>query len=560
MNSDLLCLNAHFEELNELLCGARIDKIQQPEIDELRFFVRNKGKNMCLVLSANPNSPRIHITEFKRQNPIVAYNFLMLLRKHLNSAYIDSIETFNKDRIAKITITASTEMRDTTTYFIFFEIMNKFSNIIFCDSNLKILDLVKQTSITDKHFVAKGAKYKCQQSNKTSFLDFEKSIFDNYNGEPIGDVLSANLSGLSKVTIIEILHRCRLEWSSQDLSASDINLLANLLSQLKDIRNQNFYQPNIFANEVFPMRYTSKNCPDTPQICDSLNSAFDRVNTEIDSSIRHSNRIKSILKSANSLVKKAEKNIEVSKTKIDEALGKDEFKIIGELITSNIYKIKRGDKTLDCINYYTNQEVEIALDPQLSPSRNAENYFKRYNKLKKQELFFAEKLKKDLINLDYVVSIKDSISLLELDDDIKNIEQEIKALQHKTSSQKKVRKEKKTPLTQYKIGDFSVYVGKNNAENEEVTFSIANSNDTWMHIKNGHGMHLIIKNHGESVPDSVLKICAEITASSEHSSVEIDYCDRRHVGRMPKGNLGQVVYTNFKTIVATPDKHLEYKI
>ncbi|MDE6060666.1 MAG: NFACT RNA binding domain-containing protein, partial [Clostridia bacterium] len=236
------------------------------------------------------------------------------------------------------------------------------------------------------------------------------------------------------------------------------------------------------------------------------------------------------------------------------------YRVYGELVVNNIYKIKRGDKVLRCLNYYDNCEIEIPLDPQLSPSKNSAAYYNKYNKLKRTKEFVEKKLIADKNLLNYVCSIEEEISSLPFDASIAPIEEELAKLNgvKQKATKGKVRKEQAEPPYVYLVDGFYIYRGKNNLQNDELTFKIASSNDMWLHLKNDHGAHTIIITQGREIPDNVMKVASEITASTKQASADVDYTLRRNVKRQPNGHPGQVIYENYKTILAKPDKHEEY--
>ena len=232
--------------------------------------------------------------------------------------------------------------------------------------------------------------------------------------------------------------------------------------------------------------------------------------------------------------------------------------LMGELIVTNIYRIKRGDKVLKCTDYYTGEEREIPLDERLTPSGNSTAYFNRYNKLKRTKEFTEKKLAADLLLLDYVASLEEEIASLPYDAPSTAIEEELERLGAvRKKSKGKVRREKAEPPAEYIVGGFTVLAGKNNLQNDELTFRVASSSDLWLHLKNRHGAHVVVLAEGKTVPEEVIKVAAEIAAASAGANAEVDYTLRRYVKRRPSGHPGQVIYTDFKTTVARPDAHPE---
>lgn len=565
MGSDLFALSALARELNDNLQGARIDKIQQPESDELRFFVRSKGKNQCLVVSCNAGAPRIHLTTSKKVSPQVAPNLCMLLRKYLLSATISDVSIYNYDRIVRIRFDAKTEMRDEATFYLFVEIMNRYSNIVFTDENLVILDAVKHLplDVERNHVVLRGVPYSPVSQKKISYLTDYFSVFNDFKGGDLHRFIQDNISGFSGATIEELLLRANINSNVGTFGAIERK---RLFKTIKDFASVATNTPEIPLcpciindKEVYPIEYRSLENSDKSNVktFESMSDAYDALITDCDKDIRNKARLKSLATIAKHLHQKVEKNIAIDLQKLAECDDMDKYKLWGELIVGYIYLIRKGDEKLVCTNYYDNSQVEIPLDLRLTPSKNSTAYYAKYNKLKRTKEFVSKKLEKDKDLLEYVKSIEDEIANLPYESDTSAIEQELEALGggKKKSSKNKVRKEKAEPPYVYFVDGFYIYRGKNNLQNDELTFKIASSNDVWLHLKNEHGSHTIIVTEGRTVPDKVLKIAGEITASTKQASCEVDYTERRNVKRKPDGHPGQVIYVNYKTMISEPNPH-----
>lgn len=565
MGSDLFALSALARELNDNLQGARIDKIQQPESDELRFFVRSKGKNQCLVVSCNAGAPRIHLTNSKKVSPQVAPNLCMLLRKYLLSATISDVSIYNFDRIVRIRFDAKTEMRDEAVFYLFVEIMNRYSNIVFTDENLVILDAVKHLplDVERNHVVLRGVPYSPVSQKKISYLTDCFSVFNDFKGGDLHRFIQDNISGFSGATIEELLLRANINSNVGTFGAIERE---RLFKTIKDFASVATNTPEIPLcpciindKEVYPIEYRSLENSDKSNVktLESMSDAYDALITDCDKDIRNKARLKSLATIAKHLRQKVEKNIAIDLQKLAECEDMDKYRLWGELIVNYIYLVKKGDEKLVCVNYYDNSQVAIPLDLRLTPSKNSTAYYAKYNKLKRTKEFVSKKLEKDKDLLEYVKSIEDEIANLPYESDTSAIEQELEALGggKKKSSKNKVRKEKAEPPYVYFVDGFYIYRGKNNLQNDELTFKIASSNDVWLHLKNEHGSHTIIVTEGRTVPEKVLKIAGEITASTKQAPCEVDYTERRNVKRKPDGHPGQVIYANYKTMISEPNPH-----
>ena len=564
MGSDLVALSALANELNNALSGARVDKIVQPDPDELRFFLRNNGKNLCLCVSCNAGAPRIHITNSKKQNPINAPSLCMLLRKHLQISIVESVGIFNNDRIVQVKFKARTEMKDDAVYYLFCEIMNRYSNIVFTDENLKILDAVKHLPLdaTRDHVVLRGIKYEPVAQKKSSYLTQCNQVFDRFNGGDLHKFIIENISGISGVTASEILKTCDIENTIDSaLSQFQKDRLGVVIEELRRITTSEKYSPVLVnGKDVFPYHYQVLS--DKPsQSFDTMSEAYDALFSVTDTDIRNKARLKTLNTALKHLKTKTEKNIGIDLERLKECENMDEFRLYGELIVSNIYLIKKGDRKLVCDNYYTGEKIEIRLDETLTPSGNSKYYYTKYNKLKRQKEFTEKKLVADRQLYDYILSIENELKTLPYDCSSVAIEEELERLGalRRKSSKGKVRKEKSEPPIKYVCNGFTILKGRNNLQNDELTFRMASGGDIWLHVKNGHGAHVIIFTEGKAVPDETIKIAAEIACSDFEGSQNVDYTERKNVKRMPNGHPGQVIYVNYKTALVEPNKHTELK-
>ena len=565
MGSDLVALSALASELNMAISGARVDKIVQPDPDELRFFLRNNGKNLCLCVSCNAGAPRIHLTNSKKQNPINAPSLCMLLRKHLQISTIESVGIFNNDRIVQVKFKARTEMKDDAVYYLFAEIMNRYSNIVFTDENLKILDAVKHLPLdaTRDHIVLRGVKYEPVAQCKTSYLNECNHIFDNFNGGDLHKFIIENISGISGVTTSEILKSCEIENTLDNtLTQSQKDKLYKAIEDLRRITQLDKYKPVLVnGKDVFPYHYQV--LMDKPSIAfASMSEAYDALFSVTDTDIRNKARLKKLNTALKHLKNKTEKNIGIDLERLKECENMDEYRLYGELIVSNIYLIKKGDTKLICDNYYTGEKIEIKLDETLTPSGNSKYYYTKYNKLKRQKEFTEKKLVADRQLYDYILSIENELKILPYDCSSVAIEEELEKLGalRRKSSKGKIRKEKSEPPIKYNHNGFTILKGRNNLQNDELTFRIASGGDIWLHVKNGHGAHVVIFTEGTAVPDETIKVAAEIACSDFDGSQNVDFTERKNVKRMPNGHPGQVIYVNYKTALVEPNKHAELKI
>ncbi|NLL56166.1 MAG: fibronectin/fibrinogen-binding protein [Clostridiales bacterium] len=544
MPNDVITLNALSKELNELLENARIEKIYQPEKDEITFAMRKNGIERTLVISANSTHPRMHITTEKKENASTAPAFCMLLRKHLNGGSITSIKLLNCDRIIQIAIDARNELFDTNSYFLLAELMGRQSNIIITDSNYKILDAIKRVHLdqnTARHILPNLA-YPFLSQPKIR-LDDIKSLgkFFANNEHFTKEILIANIGGIGKETAKEILSS---------------NKPFNKLIELYNIYESKQYAPCILHKGdtvvdyfITPYKSISGEYKKMP----SLNHCFDyfyRIYDNIERKKTHTRKLYQLLKR---LQNKNQNRIKHCNLKIAESEKAQRINEKGQLLLANIYKIKQGDKSIVCYDYYNDAEVEIELDASLSPSQNVQKYFKRYAKLKRAKEIAEGQIKPLYVQKEYLSSIESSIENCQTKQEFDEILHELENLSGINNKKPAKKKIKPSQPMHIKIDGFDVFIGKNSRQNVEVTFKIASSNDLWLHTKNYHGSHVIIK--GNPKKDTLVKaaaIAAYYSAGRSSDKVEVDYTLRKYVKKIANSYMGLVTYINYKTIVVKP--------
>lgn len=547
MPNDVITLNALTKELHARITRGKIEKIYQPENDELTFAIRNNGKAYSLIISANANLPRIHLTSQKKQNPLSAATFCMLMRKHLNGGIIEDISLMNADRIVKITIANRNEMGDNVKFFLLAELMGRYSNIILTKDDFIILDTIKKVHFEQSSRpILPNLKYQPIENNRISLDETDKIASLLQNKEITAEILLTNISGFAKETAKEIAGR---KTPIMDTIATFYNINDSdiYIPCVRYDENENIKDFYITPYETVKGVY---------ERCDSLNDCLDKFYLEKDTKLRKKANTHEITKLLKRLKTKTERRINDNNNKLAECENTETYRIYGELILTNIYKLKKGDKTLVCENFYDNTTVNIDLDELLHPNQNAQKYFKRYHKLKRAKDFAIKQLTDLKLQQEYLLSIEAAINNSTLEQEYKEIMDELLILGNlkKPKSNKKQKKQKPSSPLHLTIDGYDIFIGKNNIQNNEVTFDIGSKADIWMHTKAYHGSHTIIK--GEKPPTSVIQkaaeICAYFSEGRESSKVEVDYTEKKNVKRHKSGMAGMVFYINYKTILVKP--------
>lgn len=575
MALDGLVISNLTHEFNELLIDGRINKINQPEADELILNIKNNRNIYKLLLSANPSYPLAYITQESKTNPLTAPNFCMLLRKHLNSARIISITQPDFERIIDFKIEHLNELGDICYKHLIIELMGKHSNIIFTDDNNTIIDSIKRINamVSSVRTVLPGGSYFIpKQEGKLSPLDVSPEEFiskiSNSN-QPIYKHLYQTYTGISPLIANEVCKRASIlsDTYSSELSKDMLYHIYNTFNNIMaDIKNNN-YIPNITYNGTTPIEYSSVEISCYPN---NTNKAYDSISTllhdfyhEREIINRINQKSADIRKIVSTALERTYKKLDLQTKQMQDTNKRDKFKIYGELLTTYAYSIAAGSKEVTVNNYYTNENITIPLDTTLSPIDNANKYFAKYNKLKRTYIALEKQLIETKDELEHLESISNALDIARLESDLTDIKDEliqtgyIKNRIRGTKNNKKQQKNKNLPLHYLSSDGFHIYVGKNNLQNEELTFKFASNNDWWFHAKGIAGSHVIVKTGGEELPDRVYEEAGNLAAyyskAKDQQKVEIDYIMRKHIKKPNNSKPGFVIYHTNYSLIATPD-------
>ena len=564
-------MHALAQELADLLVGGRIDRITQPEKDEVCFYVRAKGANRCLVVSANPNAPRMHLTTTKKDNPYAAPAFLMHLRRHLAGGMIQSLEVLNYDRIVRLSILGRNEMHDTVSVYLYVELMGRYSNLIVVDQEGRITDALRHIPPAEDQLraVLPHLSYHLPPRGKISPEDGEAiaDYLSAYTGGDLAKYLFGGVAGMVNVTARELVRRAGLEEANQALSPMQIAQLSNQVLAAYHAYDGTDYMPCYAQNEqgeyvdyyVYPYPSTGYRMHSAA----SLNEAANLCHEAKDKITRLKSNGKHIATVIGNAIKKQEKLLAVAEQKICDCQDNEKLRICGELLTANIYRLHKGDVVAKVYDYYHDRDVDIAMDATLSPQDNAQSYYKRYAKQKRTLQVAEKQVVEYRANIDYLLSVKAAFDLAEDVKDLTEIEQELvqNGFLPTPRTTQKVRRQPPGEFDVYTVGGYEILRGKNNLQNERLTFHTAKENDLWLHVKAAHGSHVVVQTGGEALPDAVLVAAAEIAAYNsdlrQNAKVEVDYTLRKHVKHHPSKKSGMVLYTVFRTITVSPKGHIK---
>lgn len=561
MPQDAFTLRYLCKELNLIFNGGKVNRITQPSNDELILTIYTGKGTEKLLFNVNPSAPRIGIVKVEKESPLTAPNFCMLMRKHLLSSTIQNIELVGFDRIIKIDFLSSGEFFDSVVKTVYVELMGRYSNIILVE-NGKVLGGNRGINMFDDGVrpLIVGRPYVYPPVGQKK-LPTDISLVDVFNNSQIDNlpsVLINNVQGIADTTAKEIVNCFINELGAKSVDGKlFFNYLNEFLFNTKSNPCVNIKNEQMTDVLVYPYK-----CIDgEKKFFENLYQAEDcyfENKEKVKNFLNKKERLNSII---NTNLKKVKKRLTAIKSKEKDALSAEENRIKGELILTNIYKIKQGQKECILQNYYDQTEIKIELNEFLSPSKNAENYYKKYNKQKRTLVAVGQQKQIAENEQNYLNSVLDELSLCEDIEELSNIENELKSTGLiKEHTNKKNKNEQVNLFRLYSVEGYKIKVGRNNTENDKITFS-AKSNDLWFHAKDYHSSHLIIESENKQIPESVIKICAEICAyyskGRDGGKIEIVYTNKKNVKKPSGAKAGFVVYDNFKSIIVDANKHEE---
>lgn len=568
MAFDGITVAALQKELSGALTGGRISKIAQPEADELLLTIKNEKKQYRLLMSASASLPLLYLTESNKPSPMTAPGFCMLLRKHLNGGKIISITQPSLERVLRFEIEHLNELGDPCRKFLIAELMGKHSNLIFCREDDLILDSIKHVSsmVSSVREVLPGRTYFIPATQEK--LDPLKSSPEEMTAIisakplPLGKALYTSLTGFSPVMAEELCHRCGLEAgrAAEALTETDRTVLGHqLMRLLEDIRAGHF-SPRIWYQNGAPAEFS----PLPLTIYETLEArSFDSISFLLESYYASKNVITRIRQKSSDLRRIVQTALERSRKKYDlqirqlrDTEKRDKYKIYGELLHTYGYQLEEGARALETVNYYTGEPVTVPLDSALTPQENAKRYFDKYGKLKRTFEAVTGQLKETESEIRHLESVSTALDIALSEEDLVQIKEELMEsgyIRRRRSGDKKPRITSR-PFHYLSSDGFHIYVGKNNFQNDELTFRFASGNDWWFHAKGIPGSHVIVKTKGEPLPDRTFEEAAKLAAyysrARGQEKAEIDYTEKRNIKKPNGGKPGFVIYhTNYSMVM-----------
>ena len=572
MAFDGITIAALVKELNTKLGDSYISRIVQPEKDELLITTRAGKDNHRLYLSASASLPLVYLTDSNKQAPITAPAFCMLLRKHLQNGRIVSISQPGLERVIMFDIEHRDEMGDLAIKRLIIEIMGKYSNIILTDTENVILDSIKRvpSSVSSVREVLPGREYFIPQTqNKKDPLSISTDEFTSrisaFPGQ-VAKAIYATFTGISPVFAEEVCFEANVDGGApvQSLEASKINDLSNVFEKhMKAVREGSF-TPVIVFRGTDPVEFGAV---PFKMYADAKSKEYDSISQVLMDYYSSKNKITRMRQKSADLrhltttaLARERRKLDLQEKQLSDTGKMDKYRIYGELLNANGYSLSIQGNSVSVNDYNTGKEVLIPVDPNLNAYENAQKYFNRYNKLKRTKESLTLLIKETRDDVEELDSILTSLDMAENETDLSQIRSELAAGGWVKSvaahGKKKIRKEKSEPLCFRSKEGFLMYVGKNNTQNDELTFGLATGNDWWFHAKKLPGSHVIVKSEGKELPDSVFeeagRLAAHYSKAGNSDKVEIDYIQKKHIKKPNSAKPGFVIYhTNYSLVAST---------
>ena len=567
MAFDGITVAALTKELKETICDGRIAKIAQPESDELLLTIKTKEGQRRLSISASASLPLIYLTNDNKPSPMTAPNFCMLLRKHIGNGRIVDVSQPGLERIIQFRIEHLDELGDLRQKTLVIEIMGKHSNIIFCDEKDQIIDSIKHVpaQMSSVREVLPGRPYfipdtmEKQDPLTAAGEDFSRAL----RGKPmrISKAVYTSFTGISPVVAEEI---CYLAGIDSQMTASDLtdDMLTHLYRQfqyyMEDVRNGAF-TPVIYFDGNTPKEFSALPLTHFQNLekkeYSSISEVLSTYYATRNALVRIRQKSADLRHIVQTALERNRKKYELQSRQLKDTENRDLYKVYGELINAYGYQLPEGSKELTALNYYTGEEITIPLDPVKTPQENAQKYFARYNKQKRTYEALTELISETGDEIRYLESVESALDIALYEEDLTQIKEELSQAGYiRRRQQKKKAKILSRPLHYVSSDGYHMYVGKNNLQNEELTFHFASGNDWWFHAKGVPGSHVILKSGGDEVPDRTFeeagRLAAYYSKNRGNEKAEIDYIEKKHVKKVNGGRPGFVIYhTNYSLVI-----------
>lgn len=585
MPLDAICLRAVAQELTEAVVGARVEKVHQPDRDEIILALRGSTGAKRLLISASVSAPRMHLIDAARENPAAPPMFCMLLRKHVQGAKIASVKQPALERMLTIALDTTDELGVPSKKYLHCELMGRFANIILTDSEGRVLDALRRIEgdvVAGKRQILPGLFYHMPpaQEGKLNMLDVSgaglAAAVQNAEGEQgLDKWLLGHFVGLSPLVCRELAYRATGETAKpvSALTKEEREVLCRVCGDFTALVREGRFHPylltknedkSVFDFSFFPItQYESLMTLTAASTFSDLLIAFYEKKARLEQMRRRAqDMIRTVTTARDRLTRKlAAQQQELTQTK-----NRDEYKRLGDLVTANFYQLEKGARSATVIDYYEEScpTIEIPLDARLTPQQNAQKYFKLYNKAKTAEEILTQQIAAGEQDLTYLESVLEAVDEAESEQDLAQLREELRQTGYLSNKQQKGYKNQKTKPSNaapyhYRTTDgFEIFAGKNNLQNDLLTLKTAYKSDVWFHTQKIHGSHVILATDGKQPTNEAMTEAAEIAAYHSKgrgsAMVPVDYSEVRNIKKPAGAKPGMVIYHVYKTAYVTPDE------
>lgn len=560
-------------ELNQELAGSRLYKIAQPEEDELLLTFKTKDGQKKLFLSADASLPLIYLTAESKPSPMTAPNFCMLLRKHLQNARVIAIRQPGLERIVHMELEHLDEMGDLCRKELIIEIMGKHSNIIFCNSDHMIIDSIKHISaaVSSVREVLPGRPYfvaNTQEKAEILCCDYDSFVqILTGKAQSLYKAIYNSFTGISPVLAQELCFEAGVDSDlpTTVIEQTDFRSLYRAVNTLTDRITQGNFTPCIAYEGGRPIEFAAVPLTIYPEAAltpyESMSVLLETYYAQKNAVSRIRQKSADLRRIAQMLLERDVKKYDLQMKQMEDTAKRDTYRIYGELLNTYGYDAKPGARALEALNYYTNEMITIPLDPTLSATENAKRYFDKYGKLKRTFEALEELTVQVKAEIDHLETILSALDIAIREEDLVEIKEEMTQcgyIRRKGPVSAKKVKVTSRPFHYVSSDGYDIYVGKNNFQNDELTFRFATGNDWWFHAKGMPGSHVVVKSKGpEELPDSTFeeagRLAAYYSKGREQEKVEIDYIQKKHVKKPNGAKPGFVVYYTNYSLMISPD-------
>lgn len=558
------------QELRTRLVGGRVDRVSQPERDEIHLLIRSQGENLRLLLCAGANAARVHLTAHAKQNPMEPPMLCMLLRKYLQGGRITDVRRVNGDRILEVDVEALDELGELKTRTLIAEIMGRHSNVILRGADGRIIDAVRHVGedMSRVREVLPGLPYAYPPAqdklNPDTATDEELQAMLTAAGGKLARALQAGLTGFSPQAAREIAYRLTGD-AEAHVAELDVGALSGRLHAL--LRELYALRPPVLllseegdATDVFPYPQLNLSGAAFREVPEGISAALDQLFAGRDRRERMAQRSASLHKTLKTHIERCEKKLAIQIEALENSKRMEEYRVSGELIQANLYRLEKGMDEAEVENFYSpdNARVTIPLDRKLSPVQNAQRYFKLYQKARSAQEMAAGQKEKTEAELRYLEEQLDDLRKCTQSEELAEIRTMLEQSGHVRKVQSRVKQRKAQPSQpfHYRTADGAdILVGKNSVQNDRLTGE-ARGDETWLHAKNMPGSHVIICSNrvSEETLLAAANLAAYYSKGQQSARVPVDYTLRRHVKKPGGAPAGFVIYTNQKTLYITPDE------